>query len=62
MSGVCNRCGGSGKNRHSGFSCDFCQGTGEVSIIDTLTGWAVLLVVVGTLFALGEWLWHLFKK
>jgi hypothetical protein len=62
VSGVCNRCGGTGMNKHSRWACDFCGGTGHVSIVDALAGWAVLLVIVGSILALGEWIWHLFAK
>jgi hypothetical protein len=49
-------------NKHSRWACDFCGGTGHVSIVDALAGWAVLLVIVGSILALGEWVWHLFAK
>jgi hypothetical protein len=59
---LCKKCGGSGVNRHSGWACDACDGTGWIDWMDVLMPWAICLLGVGVTLTLGKWLWELFSK
>ena len=59
---ICGVCGGSGINRHSGFACDHCEGTGWIDWMDVLTPWVIAILVTGATLTVGRWLWHLFAK
>ena len=59
---ICPKCSGAGTNRHSGFACDRCDGTGWIDWMDVLVPWAVMILLAGVTLTLAEWVWHLFSK
>ena len=55
----CWHCQGTGRNRHSGWACDYCKGTGEHSYLTGCITLAIILVSVAGVLHLGRWLYLL---
>jgi DnaJ-class molecular chaperone len=59
---TCSNCGGTGKNRHTEFSCDSCSGTGRVDWMDVATPYVILALSACVSMLAAKGLWHLIHK
>ena len=55
----CGVCGGTGKNRHSGYLCDACHGTGERLYLTGMVPVVAIILWTAAMLYVGYWIYIL---